>query len=142
MSHSLSSDQLPSSITPVPGAVSPLSIFQPPAHGWLPSKLPELATNGFPFSPTFIVRSTGEHRSSSTSASAVYPFGFHFKTDKTSHNQQVIDLTRGYYDPHTQVYTVPLRAGGETQGEAYITGYWSNLDGKKKWDLMNDYTTD
>lgn len=29
--------------------------LSPLEHGWQPTKLPELATNGFPFSPTFIV---------------------------------------------------------------------------------------
>src|SRR5579885_851551 len=36
--------------------VVPSSIFSPFEQGWKPARLPELATNGFPFAPLFIVR--------------------------------------------------------------------------------------
>ena len=58
----------------------------------------------------------------------------------------VIDLTRGYYDPYTQVYTIPLQAGGDTDGGTISTGYWTEKgDGTtptKEWDITDDRVTD
>ena len=142
MSYSLSSDQSLASNAPFTCIDESSSIFLPPAHGWLPSKLPELATNGFPFTPTFIVRSTVQPPSSLPSVSATLPFGFLFRVHKESQNQPVIDFTHGYYDPHTQVYTVPMRCGGDTQGGQFQTGFWTGLDNLRTWDEVTDYETD
>jgi len=126
--------------------VVPSSIFSPFEQGWKPARLPELATNGFPFAPPFIVRAPVCSAPPDASKSSPLPFGFHFRVRKTSATHPVIDLTHGFYDPVTQRYTVPLRAGGDTEGEEFETGYWTDHgDGKdpnKSWDTMTDRESD
>lgn len=74
------------------------------------------------------------------------PFGFHYRRQHAISNRPVIDLTRGYYDPYTQVYTIPLQAGGDTDGGTISTGYWTEKgDGTtptKEWDITDDRVTD
>jgi hypothetical protein len=118
-----------------------------PVHGWRSEKLPELATNGFPLSPSFIVRDSGctvEHQPVQTDAAQ--PFGFHFRQWRDTTGRPVIDLTKGYYDPHTQTYILPLRINGETEGGEYLSGEWTETaDGDKPirvWDTMKDRDTD
>lgn len=150
MSHEISSDQFLASNEPVlcsasiPSSSFPLS---PLEHGWIPTKLPELVTNGFPFAPTFIIREASQKRPSLTPAPGALPFGFHFRVQRDSYCQPVVDLTRGYYDPQTQIYIIPLCAsGGETQGGSYLSGEWTSKgDGAKPeqtWDTTTDYETD
>ena len=76
---------------------------------WKPSRLPELASNGLPFSPTFILPSSGKSLdATATYAGSARPFGFHYWRQHAIGNRPVIDVTRGYYDPYTQVFTLPL----------------------------------
>jgi len=55
-------------------------------------------------------------------------------------------MSKGYYDPHTQVYTIPLQAGGDTDGGTIPTGSWTEKgDGTeptKEWDITDDRVTD
>jgi hypothetical protein len=92
------------------------------------------------------VRSPGESLPPDASEPSALPFGFHFRIRKTRPTHPVIDLTRGSYDPQTQLYTVPLRAGGDTEGDEFETGYWTDQgDGKnpnKSWDTMSDRESD
>lgn len=122
------------------------SIFSPIAHGWKPGSLPELATPGFPLAPPFIVKAPTCSLSQNTEASPTVPFGFRFRIRKNSPTHPVIDLTHGFYDPVTQVYTVPLRTGGDTEGDVFETGYWTDHgDGKnpnRSWDTMPDRESD
>jgi hypothetical protein len=118
-----------------------------PVNGWQPDRLPELATNGFPLSPSFILRDNGskvEHQPMQTDAAQ--PFGFHFRQWRDMAGGPVIDLTKGYYDPQTQTYVLPFRADGETEGGEYLSGEWTeNTDGEKPikvWDTMKDRDTD
>ena len=81
-----------------------------PFTNWKPYKLPELASSGLPFSPTFIL----PHGGNTLGATAIHmgsarPFGFHYWRQHAIGNRPVIDLTKGYYDPYTQVYTIPCR---------------------------------
>jgi hypothetical protein len=93
---------------------------------WQPSRLPELASNGLPFSPTFILPGNANKLAATAScAENARPFGFHFWRKHTINNRPIIDVTRGYYDPHTQVYTIPLQAGGDTDGGTIPTGSWT-----------------
>lgn len=101
--------------------------FSFPVEGWKPYRLPELATNGFPFSPSFILSSSNGDKSDRqpTPTNVSLPFGFHFWRRPATTNRPVIDLTKGYYDPHTQVYTIPLCAGGDTDGGTISTDHWT-----------------
>jgi hypothetical protein len=115
--------------------------------GWKPSRLPELASNGLPFSPTFILPGSGNIPDPRASkAGNARPFGFHFWRQHTIGNRPVIDMSKGYYDPHTQVYTIPLQAGGDTDGGTIPTGSWTEKgDGTeptKEWDITDDRVTD
>lgn len=145
---SLETDIQPGSAAPecVDCSVVTSSVFSPVEHGWKPVTLPELATNGFPFAPPFIVKTQTCSPSCDTGATTRMPFGFHFRTHKASPTHPVIDLTRGFYDPQTQLYTVPLRAGGDTEGDEFETGYWTDQgDGNnpnKSWDIMPDRESD
>lgn len=77
-------------------------------NGWKPYKLPELASNGLPFSPTFILPTGASSLASQTPPTDIsLPFGFHYRRPHAISNRPIIDLTRGYYDPSTQVYTIP-----------------------------------
>jgi len=87
----------------VPGSDVSSSVFSVLKHGWKPARLPELATNGFPFAPPFIVRAPTSVPPQETCTVTALPFGFHFRIHKTSPTHPVIDLTRGFYDPQTQV---------------------------------------
>ncbi|MBV9691526.1 MAG: hypothetical protein JO202_17645 [Ktedonobacteraceae bacterium] len=118
-----------------------------PIDGWEPYRLPELASNGLPFSPTFILpKSANSLGATPTSTGSAQPFGFHYRQQHAIRNRPVIDLTKGYYDPYTQVYTIPLQAGGDTDGGVIPTGYWTDTtDGNtqmKEWDTMDDQVTD
>ena len=118
-----------------------------PVDGWKPNRLPELASNGLPFSPTFILPTGASCIASQTSPAEIsLPFGFHYRRPHAISNRPVIDLTRGYYDPYTQVYTIPLQAGGDTDGGTISTGYWTEKgDGAaptKEWDITDDRVTD
>ncbi|MBV9690661.1 MAG: hypothetical protein JO202_13245 [Ktedonobacteraceae bacterium] len=111
-----------SDITPS-GVVKVYRDLPLPIDGWQPYKLPELATNGFPFAPTFIVRKNApELEMESVQTRTLLPFGFHFRRRPRVTDRPVIDLTKGYYDPQTQRYTIPLRAGGDTEGGTFETG--------------------
>lgn len=123
------------------------SVFAPFTHGWKPARLPELATNGLPFSPTFVLpKNTIEASPAAPPAESLLPFGFHYWQPGAVRNRPVIDLTRGHYDPHTQTYTIPLLAGGDTDGGVIPTGEWTDrTDGKnpgKEWDVNDDRVTD
>ncbi len=114
---------------------------------WKPSRLPELASNGLPFSPTFILPGSGNNLAATAScAENARPFGFHYWRQHTINNRPVIDVTRGYYDPYTQVFTIPLQAGGDTDGGTIPTGSWTEKgDGTtptKEWDITDDRVTD
>jgi len=114
---------------------------------WKPSRLPELASNGLPFSPTFILPDTGNKLdTTATYAGITWPFGFHYWRKHAISNRPVIDLSKGYYDPYTQVYTIPLQAGGDTDGGTIPTGSWTEKgDGTtptKEWDITDDRVTD
>ena len=114
---------------------------------WKPSRLPELASNGLPFSPTFILPESGNKLDAMVSnAENARPFGFHFWRQHAIGNRPVIDLSRGYYDPYTQVFTIPLQAGGDTDGGTIPTGSWTEKgDGAeptKEWDITDDRVTD
>ena len=118
-----------------------------PVEGWKPYKLPELASNGLPFSPTFILPNGGGSIDSHIPPTEIsLPFGFHYRRQHAISNRPVIGLTRGYYDPYTQVYTIPLQAGGDTDGGTISTGYWTEKgDGTtptKEWDITDDRVTD
>lgn len=64
---------------------------------WKPSRLSELASNGLPFSPTFILPESGNNLAASVScAGSAAPFGFHFWRQHAIGNRPVIDVTRGY----------------------------------------------
>jgi hypothetical protein len=118
-----------------------------PMEGWQPCKLPELATNGFPFAPAFIVgKKTSEPERESMQTGTLLPFGFHFRRQPNTTDRPVFDLTKGYYDPQTQRYIIPLRAEEETGG-TFDTGYWTTKDdseegGKREWDTATDYDID
>lgn len=149
MNHKLSSEQPWDEIEQVKRNVSSPSLFSPPDCGWQPVKLPELASNGFPFSPTFILPQHAESTDSSVpTAESTLPFGFHYWQRTAILNRPVIDLTRGYYDPQSQTYTIPLCAGGDTDGGSIDTGYYTEVcggDGKapsKEWDVTSDRVTD
>jgi len=114
---------------------------------WKPSRLPELASNGLPFSPTFILSGSENKLDSATScAGSAAPFGFHYWRQHAINNRPVIDLSKGFYDPYTQIYTVPLQAGGDTDGGTIPTGSWTEKgDGTtptKEWDITDDRVTD
>jgi hypothetical protein len=114
---------------------------------WKPSRLPELASNGLPFSPTFILPGSEIKLAATAScAESAAPFGFHYLRQHTIGNRPVIDVTRGYYDPYTQVFTIPLQAGGDTDGGTIPTGSWKEKgDGTtptKEWDITDDRVTD
>lgn len=118
----------------------------PPSRGWQPYKLPELATVGFPFSPSFIVRPCMNQPSVKLEESEL-PFGFRFRTHKEASERPTIDLTKGYYDPYTQLYTVSQRDGGDTAGPTFKTGYWTEKDGSesgggREWDEVDDQESD
>ena len=130
-------------------SASSRSLFSPPDRGWQPVKLPELASNGFPFSPTFILPQNAKKTTpNSPTAEPILPFGFHYWQRTAILNRPVIDLTRGYYDPQSQTYTIPLCAGGDTDGGSIDTGYYTEIcggDGKapsKEWDVTSDRVTD
>jgi hypothetical protein len=118
-----------------------------PVTDWKPYRLPELASNGLPFSPTFILpRGDNSLDATATHTESARPFGFHYWRRHALSNRPVIDLTRGYYDPYTQVYTIPLQAGGDTDGGTIPTGSWTEKgDGTtptKEWDITDDRVTD
>src|SRR5215467_4326566 len=126
---------------PIPEMSSP-----GPMADWKPSRLPELASNGLPFSPTFILPSSGKSLdATATYAGSARPFGFHYWRHVIG-NRPVIDVTRGYYDPYTQIFTLPLHAGGDTDGGTIPTGSWTEKgDGTKptkEWDITDDRVTD
>lgn len=126
------------------GSSSP--IFSPPDHGWQPVRLPELASNGFPFSPTFLLPK--HPTSANLTAPTIFPFGFQYRQQHLLKNRPVIDLTKGYYDPQTQTYTIPLQAGGDTDGGTMDTGHYTEKCGgdgeklSKEWDVTEDHVTD
>lgn len=67
---------------------------------WKPSRLPELASNGLPFSPTFILPGRGKSLDAAASnTGSARPFGFHYWQQHAIGNRPVIDVSRGYYDP-------------------------------------------
>ena len=74
------------------------------------------------------------------------PFGFHYWRQHAISNRPVIDVSKGYYDPYTQVFTIPLQAGGDTDGGTIPTGSWTEKgDGTtptKEWDITDDRVTD
>lgn len=147
MSHEI--DVQPGSAAPecVSCSVVTSSVFSPVEHGWKPIRLPELASNGFPFSPTFILpKNANTTASPDPMTPPVFPFGFHYWQQGAVRNRPVIDLTKGHYDPHTQTYTIPLLAGGDTDGGVIPTGDWTDrTDGKnpgKEWDVSDDKVTD
>ncbi len=114
---------------------------------WKPSQLPELSSNGLPFSPTFILPSSDNKLDARASrADNARPFGFHFWRQHTIGNRPVIDVSKGHYDPYTQVFTIPLQAGGDTDGGTIPTGSWTEKgDGTtptKEWDITDDRVTD
>lgn len=130
----------------VSGSGASSSIFSVLERGWKPARLPELATNGFPFAPPFIMRAPAGTPPQESNTPTTLPFGFHFRLRKISSTHPVIDLTHGFYDPHTQLYTASLREGEETEGDEFDTGYWTDQgDGKnpnKSWDIMSDRESD
>ena len=118
-----------------------------PFTNWKPYKLPELASNGLPFSPSFILPPGGNSLGApATHTGSARPFGFHYWRQQAIGNRPVIDLTKGYYDPYTQVLTLPLQAGGDTDGGTIPTGSWTEKgDGTtptKEWDITDDRVTD
>src|SRR2546427_717940 len=63
---------------------------------WKPSRLPELASNGLPFSPTFILPVCANKLDSASScAGSAAPFGFHHWRQHAISNRPVIDVTSG-----------------------------------------------
>ena len=115
--------------------------------GWMPSRLPELASNGLPFAPTFILPGRGNKLDSAESCpGGAVPFGFHYWRQNAIGNRPVIDLSKGNFDPYTQVFTIPLQAGGDTDGGTIPTGSWTEKgDGTtptKEWDITDDRVTD
>src|SRR5581483_11648304 len=138
-------DSTEASCVPCRGVTA--SVLSPVEHGWKPVRLPELATNGFPFSPTFILpKNTSVPSPDALSRPPISPFGFHYWQPGAVRNRPVIDLTKGHYDPHTQTYTIPLLAGGDTDGGVIPTGEWTDrTDGRnpgKEWDVSDDKVTD
>ena len=118
-----------------------------PFTDWKPSRLPELASNGLPFSPTFILPRGGKNLdASATYPGSARPFGFHYWRQHAISNRPVIDVSKGYYDPYTQIFTIPLQAGGDTDGGTIPTGSWTEKgDGTtptKEWDITDDWVTD
>jgi hypothetical protein len=125
------------------------SPFVPYEYGWQPVRLAELASNGFPFSPTFLLPQPQNKPVPSIAAlPAALPFGFHYCRPTSVLNRPVIDLTRGQYDPHTQTYTIALCAGGDTDGGTIDTGHYTEICGgdgvgpAKEWDTSPDRVTD
>jgi hypothetical protein len=116
-------------------------------HSGSPLDSPPLASNGLPFSPTFILPGS-ENKLDATArcGGSARPFGFHFWRQHAINNRPVIDVTKGYYDPYTQVFTIPLQAGGDTDGGTIPTGSWTEKgDGTtptKEWDITDDKVTD
>ena len=149
MSHKGSFEQ-PRAETETAARSAPFpSLFSPPDCGWQPVRLPELASNGLPFSPTFILpRSPQSANPTVPLVDPVLPFGFHYWRPNAVRNRPVIDLTKGWYDPQSQTYTVPLRAGGDTDGGTIDTGYYTEKCGgdgqapSKEWDVTDDKVTD
>ncbi len=77
---------------PIPETPSPGLLIN-----WKPSRLPELASNGLPFSPTFILPCSEKSLDATANyAGSARPFGFHYWRQHAIDNQPVIDLTRGY----------------------------------------------
>ncbi len=149
MSHKASDTQPWVETVQVKRSASSPSLFSPPDRGWQPVRLPELASNGFPFSPTFIVPKPAKGTAQSCSTGEpLLPFGFHYRTPTAIFNRPVIDLTKGHYDPHTQTYTIPLCAGGDTDGGTIDTGHYTEICGgngeapSKEWDITSDRVTD
>src|SRR5260370_4386320 len=127
-----------------PKPETPLSV---PIANWKPSRLPELASNGLPFSPTFILPSSGKSLdATATYAGCARPFGFHYWRQHAIGNRPVIDVTKGHYDPYTQVYTIPLQAGGDTDRRTIPTRSWTekgdSTASTKEWDITDDRVTD
>jgi hypothetical protein len=61
---------------------------------WKPSRLPELASNGLPFSPTFILPGRGNSVDAVvTEAGSARPFGFHYWRQHAINNRPVIDVS-------------------------------------------------
>lgn len=125
------------------------SPFVPYEYGWQPVRLAELASHGFPFSPTFLQpRPQGESVPSMAAEQTARPFGFHYCRPTAVLNRPVIDLSKGEYDPHTQTYTVALCAGGDTDGGTIDTGHYTEICGgdgvgpAKEWDISPDRVTD
>lgn len=149
MSYKVSDTQPWAETEQVKRSASSPSLFSPPDRGWQPVKLPELASNGLPFSPTFILPQNAKSTGSSVPiAEPTLPFGFHYWQRTAILNRPVIDLTKGHYDPQSQIYTIPLCAGGDTDGGNIDTGYYTEVcggDGKapsKEWDVTSDRVTD
>ncbi|MBV9021343.1 MAG: hypothetical protein JOZ71_11565 [Ktedonobacteraceae bacterium] len=149
MTHEVPSEQEWVENEATSGSAFSPSLFSPPDRGWQLVRLPELASNGFPFSPTFILpKSTKSVNSTVPTAEQILPFGFHYWQRHKILNRPAIDLTKGYYDPHSQTYTIPLRAGGDTDGGTIDTGYWTEKCGgdgekpSKEWDITEDSVTD
>ena len=114
MNHDVASTQQQTMSDAVQRNASSLSLLSPPDRGWQPMRLPELASNGFPFSPTFILPKVVQAATpTAPAAEPALPFGFHYWQRNAIRNRPVIDLSKGYYDPHTQTYTIPLQAGGD-----------------------------
>lgn len=149
MSHEMPLPSRSDESKPASSDTSYSSVFSPQDHGWQPVRLPELASNGFPFSPTFILpKDICDTTSAVSAAESTLPFGFHYWKQHAISNRPVIDLTKGYYDPHTQTYTIPLQAGGDTDGGSLDTGNWTEKCGgdgqapSKEWDITEDRVTD
>jgi len=112
-----------------------------PADEWMPYRLPELATNGFPFSPPFIVKKVDRHQEKTPDSKDV-PFGFVFRKGKDDLERRYIDLSKGYYDPQTQTYNTSFDIPGETEGGTFDSSQWTYDDSKREWDKLEDTETD